>query len=123
VTDLARLDGPATASVGGQLAAVYRAAMSAEPFSETEVPPEGWYGRLRAAVGDGAGEWLEDQFAVVWIAGHLYRSLGFRELGHGPLGWHDADRLVLGADLRTGSAQPDPPASGPPVGEATSPAG
>jgi ribosomal protein S18 acetylase RimI-like enzyme len=29
----------------------------------------------------------------------LYRSLGFRELGRGPLGWHDADRLVLGADL------------------------
>jgi ribosomal protein S18 acetylase RimI-like enzyme len=200
VTDLARLDGPATASVSGQVVAVYRAAMSAEPFLETEVetgwfaeelagevgepgfrcwvardggqlvgfaygfptpevPPEGWYGRLRAAVGDGAGEWLEDQFAVVWIAVHpdwrgrglgrrllerllagagrerawlvthdldtparaLYRSLGFRELGHGPLGWHDADRLVLGADLQTGSAQPDPPASGPPVGEATSP--
>jgi ribosomal protein S18 acetylase RimI-like enzyme len=87
--------------------------------------------------GEGAGEWLEGQFAVVWIAvvpqwrgrglgrqllerllagagterawlvNHdldtparaLYRSLGFRELGRGPLGWHDAERVVLGADL------------------------
>src|SRR4029453_8727667 len=29
----------------------------------------------------------------------LYRSLGFRELGRGPLGWYDADRVVLGAEL------------------------
>lgn len=35
----------------------------------------------------------------------LYRSLGFRHLGHGPLGWHDADRVVLGAEL--GGAPPD----------------
>jgi GNAT superfamily N-acetyltransferase len=35
----------------------------------------------------------------------LYRSLGFRELGHGPLGWHDAQRVVLGAEL--GGAPPD----------------
>jgi Acetyltransferase (GNAT) domain len=28
-----------------------------------------------------------------------YRSLGFQELGHGPLGWHDADRVALGAEL------------------------
>jgi ribosomal protein S18 acetylase RimI-like enzyme len=102
-----------------------------------EVPAEGWYGLLRDAVGEGAGEWLEGQFAVVWIAvapqwrgrglgrqllerllagagterawlvthdldtpaRALYRSLGFRELGRGPLGWHDAERVVLGADL------------------------
>ena len=29
----------------------------------------------------------------------LYRSLGFRELGRGPLGWHDAQRVVLAANL------------------------
>jgi ribosomal protein S18 acetylase RimI-like enzyme len=29
----------------------------------------------------------------------LYRSLGFQHLGRGPLGWHDADRVVLGANL------------------------
>jgi ribosomal protein S18 acetylase RimI-like enzyme len=29
----------------------------------------------------------------------LYRSLGFRLLGHGPLGWHDANRVVLGTEL------------------------
>ncbi|HEV2893973.1 MAG TPA: GNAT family N-acetyltransferase [Actinomycetota bacterium] len=29
----------------------------------------------------------------------LYRSLGFQQLGRGPLGWHDAERVVLGADL------------------------
>lgn len=181
MTDLTRLDGPATAAIAGQLAAVYRAAMSAPPFSETgveagwfaeeladevtvpsyrcwtardgdrligfayglptpEVPAEGWYGLLRDAVGDRAGEWLPGQFAVVWIAVHpgwrgrglgrrllehllaeagterawlithdldtparaLYRSLGFQELGRGPLGWHDADRLVLGATLPPG---------------------
>ena len=32
----------------------------------------------------------------------LYRSLGFQELGHGALGWHDANRLVLGATLPAG---------------------
>jgi hypothetical protein len=144
VTDLARLDGPATASVSGQLVAVYRAAMSAEPFLETEVET-GWFAEeLAGEVGEpGFRCWvardgdrlLERLLAAAgreraWLVTHdlgtparaLYRSLGFRELGHGPLGWHDADRLVLGADLRTGSAQPDPPASGPPVGEATSPA-
>ena len=31
----------------------------------------------------------------------LYRSLGFQELGRGPLGWHDAERVVLGAELPT----------------------
>ena len=50
----------------------------------------------------------------------LYRSLGFRRLGHGPLGWHDADRVVLGAELPPasppGGPQPDPPGSGPQPG-------
>jgi ribosomal protein S18 acetylase RimI-like enzyme len=179
MTELACLDGPATAAVSDQLVAIYRAAMSAPPFSEgevetgwfaeelageldeagyrcwvagdgdrvvgfaygfptPEVPGEGWYGSLREAVGpSAAGHWLEGQFAVVWIAVHpdrrgrglgrrllerllagagtdrawlvthdldtparaLYRSLGFRELGRGPLGWHDAERVVLGAEL------------------------
>jgi ribosomal protein S18 acetylase RimI-like enzyme len=112
-------------------------------FETPEVPSEGWYVLLRDAVGqgpDGAGRWLEGQFAVVWIAVRperrgrglgrqllerllegatterawlithdldtpardLYRSLGFRELGHGPLGWHDAERVVLGAELPPG---------------------
>ena len=181
MTGLARLDGPETAALGDQLVTVYRAAMSAAPFHETEVetgwfaeelagevgepgfgcwvardgdrvagfayglptpevPAEGWYGLLRDAVGEAAGEWLEGQFAVVWIAvapqwrgrglgrqllerllagagterawlvthdldtpaRALYRSLGFQELGRGPLGWHDAERLVLGAELAPG---------------------
>jgi ribosomal protein S18 acetylase RimI-like enzyme len=29
----------------------------------------------------------------------LYRSLGFRYLGRGHLGWHDAERVVLGLEL------------------------
>jgi ribosomal protein S18 acetylase RimI-like enzyme len=204
VTRLDRLDGPGTAAVSDPLVGVYRAAMGAAPFHETEVEAgffaeelageleepgfrcwvaregdrvvgfaygyetpevasEGWYGLLRDAVGqgpDGAGRWLEGQFAVVWIAVRpdrrgrglgrqllerllqeatterawlithdldtparaLYRSLGFQELGRGPLGWHDAERVVLGAELPPGGRQPDPPSSGPPVGEATSPA-
>jgi len=55
-----------------------------------------------------------------WLIAHdldtparaLDRSLGFRRLGHGPLGWHDADRVVLGAELPADSPQPDPPAQG-----------
>jgi ribosomal protein S18 acetylase RimI-like enzyme len=184
VTRLACLDGPTTATLSDQLVAVYRAAMGAPPFGETEVetgwfaqeladeltepgyrcwvasdddgqvagfaygiptpeiPPDGWYGSLREAVGpDGAEQWLTGQFAVVWIAVRperrgrglgrallerllagagterawlvthdldtparaLYRSLGFRELGRGPLGWHDAERVVLGAELPSGA--------------------
>jgi hypothetical protein len=97
MTGLARLDGPETAAVSDQLVEVYRAAMSAPPFHETdietgwfaeelagelteagyrcwvaredggavvgfahgfptgEVPPEGWYGLMREAVGPAAG--------------------------------------------------------------------
>jgi ribosomal protein S18 acetylase RimI-like enzyme len=122
MTGLAR---PGTAAVSDQLVEVYRAAMSAPPFHETDVET-GWF-----------AEELAGQFAVVWIAVRpdrrgrglgrellerlldgagterawlvthdldtparaLYRSLGFRELGRGPLGWHDADRVVLGAEL------------------------
>ena len=144
MTVLARPDGPETAAVSDQLVEVYRAAMSAPPFHETdietgwfaeelagelteagyrcwvaredggavvgfaygfptgEVPPEGWYGLLREAVGpDVADHWLAGQLAVVWIAVHpdrRGRGLG-RELGRGPLGWHDAERVVLGAEL------------------------
>ena len=36
----------------------------------------------------------------------LYRSLGFQQLGRGPLGWHDADRVVLGAALPAGRLDP-----------------
>jgi ribosomal protein S18 acetylase RimI-like enzyme len=184
VTRLEPLDDLATASVSAQLVDVYRAAMGAAPFHETEVeagffaeelageleepgfrcwvasdgdqvvgfaygyethevPSEGWYGLVREAVGPHAVErWLEGQFAVVWIAvrpeqrgrglgrqllerllegatterawlithdldtpaRRLYRSLGFRELGRGPLGWHDAERVVLGAELPAAGA-------------------
>jgi ribosomal protein S18 acetylase RimI-like enzyme len=186
--ELRRLDGPATAAAADQLVAVYRAAMGAAPFHETEVetgwfaqelagevgedgfrcwtahedgrlvgfayglptpavPDDGWYGLLRAAVGPAQAEtWLVGQFAVVWLAVHpawrgrglgrrllerllagagterawlithdldtpargLYRSLGFQELGRGPLGWHDADRVVLGAELPAHAQNPAP---------------
>jgi ribosomal protein S18 acetylase RimI-like enzyme len=145
VTELACLDGPATAAVSDRVVGF------AYGFPTPEVPAVGWYGSLREAVGpDAAGHWLEGQFAVVWIAVHpdwrgrglgrrllerllagagterawlvthdldtparaLYRSLGFRELGRGRLGWHDADRVVLGAQLRAGSSEPDPPPQG-----------
>ncbi|HZA84251.1 MAG TPA: hypothetical protein VFC13_22710 [Actinomycetes bacterium] len=39
----------------------------------------------------------------------LYRSLGFRELGRGRLGCHDAARMVLGAELGADTAEPRPP--------------
>jgi ribosomal protein S18 acetylase RimI-like enzyme len=184
MTELACLDGEQATAAADQLVAVYRAAMSAPPFHETEVeagwfaqelagelpeagfrcwvaseggrvvgfaygfqtpsiPSEGWYGSLLEAVGRaGAERWLAGQFAVVWLAVHprwrgrglgrellerllagatterawlithdldtparaLYRSLGFRELGRGPLGWHDAERVVLGAELGPGAS-------------------
>ena len=133
--------GPATAVLRDQLVAVYRAAMAAPPFRETEVeigwfadelageleepgfrcwvvseddrvvgfaygfatpkvPPEGWYAILREAVGqDGAGHWLEGQFAVVWIAVHpdrRGRGLG-RELLERLLAGAGTERVVLGA--------------------------
>jgi GNAT superfamily N-acetyltransferase len=45
-----------------------------------------------------------------WLVAHdldspamaLYRSLGWQEIGHGPLGWHEAERVVLAAELRPG---------------------
>jgi hypothetical protein len=98
MTELARLDGPGTAAVSDQLVAVC------------------W------VAGDGDRAWLVTH-DLDTPARALYRSLGFRELGRGPLGWHDAERVVLGADLAAGRAEPDPPLSGPPVGEATSPPG
>jgi hypothetical protein len=30
----------------------------------------------------------------------LYRSLSWRQIGRGPLGWHEAERVVLAAELR-----------------------
>jgi hypothetical protein len=42
MTELACLDGPATAVVADQLVAVYRAAMAAPPFFEGEVET-GWF--------------------------------------------------------------------------------
>jgi hypothetical protein len=104
VTDLASLDGPAAAAVSEQLVAAYRAAMGAAPFFETEVE----------AGTDRAWPITHDQDTP---ARALHRSLGFRQLGHGPLGWRDADRVVLGAELPPasprGGPQPDPPGSGP----------
>ena len=140
MTSLARLDGKETAAVSDQLVAVYRAAMSAPPFFETEVET-GWFAQELADEVEEAGFrcWLVGQFAVVWIAVHprwrgrglgrrllerllaggtterawlvthdldtpargLYRSLGFQELGRGQLGWRDAERVVLGVELRS----------------------
>ena len=42
MTELVCLDGPGTAAVRDQLVAVYRAAMGAAPFFETEVET-GWF--------------------------------------------------------------------------------
>ena len=93
-----------------------------------EIPADGWYGLVREAVGPAAAErWLAGQFAVVWLAVHPQwrgRGLGRRllerllaEAGterawlithdldtparalYRSLGWHDANRLVLGATL------------------------
>ena len=126
-------------------------------------PVRGRLDRRRPAVaGRGLGRQLLQRLLAgagterAWLVTHdlgtparaLYRSLGFRELGRAPLGWHDAERVVLGATLpptarsptrqpdppgtrrpdppasgpSAGDLQPNPPVPGPPVGEATSPA-
>jgi hypothetical protein len=69
MTELACLDGPGTAAVSDQLVAVYRAAMAAPPFFESEVET--------------------GSFAQAWLVTHdldtparaLYRSLGARSGG------------------------------------------
>ena len=100
MTDLARLDGPGAAAVSDQLVAVYRAAMGAAPFFETEVE-SGWFAEELAGEVEEAGYrcWVATEDDLDTPARALYRSLGFQELGHGTLGWHDADRVVLGAEL------------------------
>jgi hypothetical protein len=60
VTDLSRLDGPGAAAVSDQLVAVYRAAMGAAPFFETEVET-GWFAE------ELAGELTEPGFRC-WVA-------------------------------------------------------
>jgi hypothetical protein len=72
VTDLARLDGPGAAAVSDQLVAVYRAAMGAAPFFETEVE-SGWFAE------ELAGE-VEEAGYRCWVA-------------------TEDDRVVLGAEL------------------------
>jgi hypothetical protein len=124
VTRLVLLDGPATAAVRDQLVAVYRAAMGAAPFHETEVET-GWFAVVWIAVhpdrrGRGIGRELLERLLAgagsdrAWLVTHdldtpartLYRSLGFHHLGHGPLGWHHANRVVLGTNLPPGSSPP-----------------
>ena len=101
MTDLARLDGrerppSATSWVATEDDQVVGFAYG---LPTPEIPTGGWYGLVREAVGPAAAEgWLITHDLDI-PARALYRSLGFRELGHGPLGWHEADRVVLGAEL------------------------
>jgi Acetyltransferase (GNAT) domain len=69
VTRLDRLDGPATAAISEQLVAVYRAAMGAAPFHETEVET----GRFAEEL---AGE-LEEPGFRCWVANENDRVVGF----------------------------------------------
>jgi Acetyltransferase (GNAT) domain len=69
VTRLDRLDGPATAAIGDRLADVYRAAMGAAPFHETEVETGFFAEEL-------AGE-LEEPGFRCWVAREDDRVVGF----------------------------------------------
>jgi GNAT superfamily N-acetyltransferase len=94
VTELAYLDGPATAAVSDQLVAVYRAAMAAPPFFETEVET-GWFAAELAGELDEAGYrcWVgRDGDRVV---GHAY---GF-PTPEVPAGvWYSSLREAVGPD-------------------------
>ena len=78
MTELARRDGPATAAVGDQLVAVYRAAMAAPPVFETELET-GWFAQ------ELAGEIGEAGFRC-WVAGDGDRTVGFATASRRPTG-------------------------------------
>ena len=69
MTRLARLDGKETAAVSDQLVAVYRAAMAAPPFFESEVET-GWFAQ------ELAGELTEAGFRC-WVAADGGQTVGF----------------------------------------------
>ncbi|HEV2893974.1 MAG TPA: hypothetical protein VG411_09485 [Actinomycetota bacterium] len=69
MTRLGRLDGPATAAISEQLVDVYRAAMGAPPFHETEVEAGFFADEL-------AGE-LEEPGFRCWVASEDDRVVGF----------------------------------------------
>jgi hypothetical protein len=87
--------------------------MGAAPFHETEVEAGFFAEEL-------AGELEEPGF-------RLYRTPGFRSWAAGPSAGTTPNGSCSapscpGRPAPPGGLQPDPPASGPPVGEATSPA-
>jgi len=94
VTELAYLDGPATAAVSDQLVAVYRAAMAAPPFFETEVET-GWF------AAELAGE-LDEAGYRCWVGRDGDRVVGFAygfptpEVPAG--GWYGSLREAVGPD-------------------------
>jgi hypothetical protein len=106
MTRLARLDGKETAAVSDQPVAVYRAAMSAPPFLETEVET-GWFAQELAGELDEAGFrcWLatDDDQVVGFAYGFDTASVpsegwyGSLRQAVGPAG---AERVVLGVELR-----------------------
>jgi hypothetical protein len=69
MTRLDRLDGPATATISEQLVDVYRAAMGAPPFHESEVEAGFFADEL-------AGE-LEEPGFRCWVASEDDRVVGF----------------------------------------------
>jgi hypothetical protein len=94
MTELACLDGPGTAAVGDQLVAVYRAAMAAPPFFESEVET-GWFAQ------ELAGELTEAGFRC-WVAGDGDRTVGFAYGFPTPEvpsdGWYGSLREAVGPD-------------------------
>jgi GNAT superfamily N-acetyltransferase len=94
VTRLACLDGPATAAVSDRLVAVYRAAMGAAPFHETEVEAGFFAEEL-------AGE-LEEPGFRCWVATEDDRVVGFAYGYRTPEvpseGWYGLVREAVGPD-------------------------
>ena len=101
MTDLARLDGPA-AAVSDQLVAVYRAAMGAAPFFETEVEA-GWFAE------ELAGEVEEDGYRC-WVATEDDRVVGFAYGLPTPEiladGWYGLVREAVGPGRRALAGRP-----------------
>jgi hypothetical protein len=116
-----RLDGPATAAVSDRLVDVYRAAMGAAPFHETEVEAGFFAEEL-------AGE-LEEPGFRSWVASENDRVVGFAygyETHEVPSeGWYGLLRDTVGQGPAAGWRASSPSCGSPsgPTGEAAASAG
>jgi GNAT superfamily N-acetyltransferase len=116
VTEIVCLDAARTAPLVGRLVllAPRRRRPRGRRALDARAVRGGWLAVRPAWQGQGLGRRLFRRVLAgtakrrAWLVAHdldspamaLYRSLGWQEIGRGPLGWHEAERVVLAAQLR-----------------------